>query len=491
MGSLQTKGMLWQNARDKKSRGRRENIKDILFLMVFLLCVLYSSFKATAVIAAIGIVLYFLNLFVVDSVFVWKYVPMFFSNAYYLLGVFFCDMMPVYLSELDATTHYTGAFQSLVLYNWFFFSFLRIIDYYVSMCITRRRVSVRAGGVNLTKLVNRYGGPLIFMLGLVMFLPIARRPAFAFGVTRFRYAKYYMPSILTKLTSVPTYLCPLVLCPLIQKYGMPMGKKLKKIAFIFIPYLAFLIWSGNKFGKLWTVFYSIAIPMVFAYSKNRIRGKDLMLPIGLGVVMICSVLGYHMMRGNSLSGAIEKLAWRTSAQGELWWGIFDLKKGIGLEIEKSLEEIKAIIESIITRGAVRHQGVYRLMEMLGDPKTVQNYLNLSVRYSSGGFELPYYYFSYFSFIILPLLICPLYALLTNRYISSILRGEFVSAIAALELLITFKSAAGQGDWYGFVSIESLFFIGLLVVTSLIHTAFYTYESSDGLKSHKPLDNRGL
>lgn len=436
---------------------------------VFLSCAFLNEYRFTAIVSAILITVYFIDLYRTDKVFLWKFAYVLFSSISYLVGEFVCDFFPTYLSELGIITHYTGAFSALALYYWIFYTVLRSVDKKISRQTTYKKVIYSFGGRRISNTVFKAGGVIIFIFGTILFLQVARNPSFSLGITRFVYAKENLSGLVSKLVYYPSYFCPLILYPLLKNNKESMPKKIIKVIVIYSPYVLFLIWAGHKFGSLWTLFTSIAIPIVFTRAESNndsISFKRTLFAGGILFGFYFVLLSFYTLRGTTVAEAMSGLAWRTSAQGELWWRMFDLNKNGPLRIEEFFEEIQSVFQSIVSQGSQRHYGVYRLMEMFGNPSVLARAGREGWRYSAGGFELPFYYFKYAAFIITPLFLTPFYSILSNNYIKSVLCGDFISGICILHLIHTFHSAALQGDWLNFTSIDSLVFISILVVIKL-------------------------
>ena len=467
MDNLQTAGLSFSASSDSRKVARI--IIDYLYGVVFLLCAFFYERKSSSVVSAVLILLYFIDLYRIDRVFVWKFAFVVFSSVSYLFGEFFCDLFPTYLSELGVITHYTGAFATLALYNWIFYTVLRLVDHRISKRMSFKKVNYSYGGKSVSNIVFKLGGIIIFLLGLGMFMTVARNPSFKIGLDRFAYRKEYLSQIIAKLIYYPSYLCPLIIIPILQNKKKLNSKIIIRVIAVYVPFILFLIWAGHKFGSFWTLLYSIAIPLVFAYTSNknkRISIKSILFIVVLLLLFVVILILFYTLRGLSFEEAFAMLTWRVSAQGELWWKMFDLEKNAPIRLDAFFEEIRYVFKAVTSRGAVRQYGVYRLMEMFGNPSVVERAYEEGWRYSAGGFELPFYFFKYAAFIIVPLIVAPIYSLLSNSYIKSVLSGDFITGICFLHFIHVFHSAVLQGDWMEFLTLDSLFFLMVLILISL-------------------------
>lgn len=433
-----------------------------------LFCVLLSEYRISAIISLVSIVTYFVFLYINDSIFIWKYVYLVFGSACYIVGAFVCDLIPTYLSEMNVTTHYNGSFTLLSLYYWIFYSFLRVIDSVMS----RRQgnhnqvVCYRVGKANVERKLMVGGGILIFVLGIAMLTPILNNPAFINGMGRFSYATYNMPHLLNRIAYYPIYLSPIIVGYYIQKYQRVVFKGLLQSVLYYLPYILFLIWAGHKFGSFWTLIYCFAIPLVFCYGSNRISKKAILFSIILVIGLFFLLIVFYMMRGLSFSQALNNLAWRTSAQGELWWSIYEYDAGGPIRLEAFGEELSAIWRSLISRGEIREYGVYRLMEMFGEPKTMSNYIGTGSRLSAGGFELAFYHFKGLFMLICPLIYAPLFSFITNKYLYAIVNGTVAKGVLYFIVLQAFHGAVLQGDWINFIALDTLFCVCILLLLEM-------------------------
>lgn len=451
-----------------KTRYCQNELAAYLGLGILLLsCVFLSRYRVTVLLSLTGIIAYFALLYFINNIFIWKYIFLLFGSIFYMAGVLFCDVAPIYLSELDTYTHYIGAFQSLALYYWCFFTILLVVDQRVAMHLKKNeKITLLIDHLSIEKTMYKIGAIVIFALGVMMFLPIVGMPAFRMRMGRFSYARDVMPHLLNRIAYYPIYLCPILIYPAITK-----GKKklLKQLAFLlltYFPYLMFLMWAGHKFGSYWTLFYSIVIPVVFVYGKKRASIKQVVMTFAVAMGAFGLLFLFYMSRGSNLHQTLFNISWRTSAQGELWWKMFDYTKDGTWHIKDIWRELSAIGKSLTSHGVIRKYGVYRMMDMFGEPSVVENYLSTSSRFSAGGFELPFYQIRYLSFLVLPLLYTPLYALLTNKYLKSVLTGSAISSVCFLLLLQTYHGAVMQGDWVSFLAIDAMLCEAILLIRFL-------------------------
>ena len=103
------------------------------------------------------------------------------------------------------------------------------------------------------------------------------------------------------------------------------------------------------------------------------------------------------------------------------------------------------------------------MDLLGNPAVVELYRAQNTRFSASGIELPFYFFGYFSFIIVPLITTPMVVGITNIYVKAIKNGYFFLAISSLKILYVLISSISQGDWYAFTSTSTVFFIIIFIM----------------------------
>ena len=118
-------------------------------------------------------------------------------------------------------------------------------------------------------------------------------------------------------------------------------------------------------------------------------------------------------------------------------------------------------QAIITEADIKKYGVYHLMSLLGRASIVESYSTIGTRFAASGMELSFYSFGFFGFLRL-LFVCPITAWFNNMYINSIKEKRAITAMISARIIMLFRPAFSQGDWYAFFSTVPFIFICMLV-----------------------------
>ncbi len=447
----------------------RFNINSYICGLILLTCVIWSEYSILSYISAITFIYYIFDTIIVkrDRLFL-KYINIVMFPVTFLIGTFICDNFSLWLGEVKENTFYSGAFCALSLYYWIYLTFIKIFDSF-SKEKYKKNVVIHLNNINIEKFAYKNGKIIIFLFGIALFLVVIRHPFFLSGLEhRFLYSQIYISRFLNIIRTFPILLSPLLTIPFLQKNNIEIKKIVNTFIFPYIPYMIFLFWTGNKFGEFWDLFCSIAIPIL---ANMNLSKKTIRYFIKYAIIFFCFfstiLITYYMAKGNNIVSSFLLLGDRIAIQGELWWKVFAFKDD-SFKFQQALMEVKYIWESIITDGISKKYGIYHLMDLLGNPAVVELYRAQNTRFSASGIELPFYFFGYFSFIIVPLITTPMVVGITNIYVKAIKNGYFFLAISSLKILYVLISSISQGDWYAFTSTSTVFFIIIFIFSIIIY-----------------------
>ena len=446
---------------------RNVRILEAILGIVIFLCMTLRAYKPTMFISATTFVMYiFVIIFLFNDKLLLKYLNSLISTTFLLVGVFVCDCINVWLAEIDATTYYCGAFNIIAFYHWIFFFTLRRIDPYFEKHTKRNITKVAIGNASITKTVIKYGGVLVFAFNMGLFLSVVRHPFFIYGVTnRFEYAQTYISRWQNLIRVFPPIFAPLVLVPVIDNARIRIGNIIRKVIIPYVPYILFLIWTGNKYGTYVELMVFILVPLLVT-NKFKIKTKAI-LGYGLlsiSVILILLFLYYHL-QGLSIASAAYQIYLRVACQGELWWKTIVTVETKGTNVNEFFKEISYQWQAIITEASVKEYGVYHLMNMFGRTSIVYQYSTIGTRYAASGMELPFYCFGYLA-LLRPILVGSITAWMNNMYINAVKENRVFTAIVSARIIMLFAPAFTQGDWYAFFSLVPSMFVCMLVFIEL-------------------------
>lgn len=453
----------------KLNRGLKITSKFAGLLLI--ICAVFRQYRVSSFIALCFFALYILNSIIVekDRLFL-KYLPVTFSALFFLVGTFICDNVNVWLGEINKTTYYVGAFNLLAVYYWALFTFLGIFDKKASGATKRKHTEIKVGATSITQNIYKYSPRLVFVMGSLLFLLVMKTPIFGGEfVNRFEYAQQNIGKVVNALRVFPTIMIPLLIEPYInKKKTVSFSNICKSVIVPYIPYILFLIWTGNKYGAFIEIIYLAVIPIISFVSINKKVIKNLLkyTPIFLFGLIFLLVL-YYYLAGNDFITTLQKIGIRIACQGELWWKSVALTDYHGVDMARINEELSFTLSSIKEEGISRNYGIYRLMKLLGAPAVVKLYMTQGTRFTAAGIELPFYSMGYLAFIIMPIIYAIIMTYFINVYANATREGRFVASVGSARLILVTLSAITQGDWYVYFSLIPMFFFGGLVLSQYI------------------------
>ena len=184
-----------------------------------------------------------------------KYLLFIISYTYHIISVFIVETSPTMLFNLRRMSYRNGAFVPLVFgYLLLFFTITLLESNSNSKLLNtggnRKSIGLKIGGEKLTDKTKIKILTFIMILFTVIIIARIRNLGFYSmnGIDRFEYRSIVFSNLDNKFY---TYILWFIPIPLLAKnIGM------KKRAFIFILiYIFYLLWIGDKFGSLFTLFY--------------------------------------------------------------------------------------------------------------------------------------------------------------------------------------------------------------------------------------------
>ncbi len=451
---------------------RNQVLITLMFGFAFLVLALLNTFKLSGILSFILFTIYLIIYCLQYKRLLMKYMFLLFGIVFYFIGNAICVFFEVYLVELGTTTYYNGSLSVFVFCYWIYLTLLSVFDWkFAPLCYkSSTQINYKfSGSLSLNGFWTKYGRPFVFILGLLMLISVFQSPAFLLNYNRFEYAKNNMSGFLYKIRTIPILLVPIIVASVIEDNKLRSAKsRILNIFVVYLPYILFALWIGNKFGIFWQLFYSLAIAFTIYINVEGIKNITLIRYVAVSTLgLSLLMLVFYIVRGNGIDAIIEKLFRRFSAQGEIWWTIFSDKENKIKGISGFIDEINDIIISITTKGRVKQYGVYKIMKLYGAPTYIERYFAIDMRFSAMGFELSYCFWGILSFLIFPLITVPPYVLIVNFYINAVVRKDFIEAFALLRVLFVYDCGVCQGDWYRFASKLDILIILLLLFSILV------------------------
>lgn len=440
--------------------------------VLLVVCACFRQHQASSYLSLMVVILYFLNsIFIEKDSIILKYLPITLAACFFLIGVFVCDNNEIWLGEIDMTTYYVGSFNLLALYYWIFFECLKWLDKFFMKFTRRNHLDIKIENVSITAFMYKYGGIIIFFMGTFLFISVIDKPIFIgqyFG--RFDYAMENISRILNVLRVFPAIFCPVLVSQLINgEIKFSIKNFLKKFFIPYIPYILFLIWTGNKYGAFIEIVYLFVIPIMSVIELNKSSIKEIFKytpAVFIGIIFL--LILYYVLIGNTITESLNLIKLRVACQGELWWKSIATKTNTGFNINISLisEELNLIFKSIVEEAANKDYGIYHLMNIFGAPAVVEYYSARGTRFTAAGIELPFCAIGYVSFLVMPIIYGILISYFVNVYANATKEKRVFASIAAARLVQVTFSAIQQGDWYVYFSTVPFGFLCIMIFSQI-------------------------
>ena len=440
-------------------RVKKYNVSIPLGIILFA-CLLFRDNTATCYISATALLLHVIFNLLCGDLFYIKYLWWFIASAFLVIGAFACEVASLWLAEIASLTHYNGSFNVIAFYYYVFFTILRLVDPYFNRKTKFNRTIIKWNYGSLTSAMVKYGGFLVFSIGAVLFLSVATHPFFQYGVeNRFEYAQTFISRWQNILRTFPPLLAPLTIIPFVSNYKINFHNIVRHVVIPYMPFLLFLIWTGNKYGAYIELLCIIMVPFLFLHKTNVRSGLQ------YGSIMFIVIVGllllYYHLKGLSLYESLYQIALRIAVQAELWWKTISNVNIHGSSFSEFGKEMTYQFDAIISEGASKQYGVYHLMTLLADQSIAGRYSLIGTRYSATGMELAFYCFGFGGFL-LPIIVCPIIAWVNNLYINSIMERRPLCALVTARIIMLILPAMAQGDFYSFFSTVQLMFVILFI-----------------------------
>lgn len=445
--------MIKINRKNRFKIERKKIIIDVIFLLIFIFCSIFSSKKIFSYISILFFIIYFLYLILFKQKFLIKYLSFVFIAIIAILGTAIIEFNNLYLVELKCYSEFAGSLPLLILSYWLLLIVCMYYDYNFAVETSEIKFNVINKKSNkILKILTIF--TLIIYLSL--FIKVAKNPAFLLGVDRFQYLKIHN---LSGIWSILTNISPILLIfPIIS---IIYGDKILGISTIFL-YIIYFIWIGNKFGPFFTL---ISIFLLVSYKNILKKGKKfivrciLITSIAFTIVLYFTVISVKL---TSNYNGITYLLQRGAQQGQLWWKIYDLYNE-DIHPFEFKNEINAIInnKSAVTENIGSNNGIYKAMYLCAPKKVIDFKLSTGSRYTEAGYAIIYYYFGAFGNIIFSLINGIIISLTINVFIKSINNKDYVKALIILRFFLIeriFLTMFVFNDLFDVVSILSYIYL---------------------------------
>lgn len=479
----------------KKKVTIRNTIPFITFFC-FLIMLLIFALRNTLNLDNLSLLIVFflmICLFYYKSQIFIKYVFSIFTCLFMIIGLYLCNKNGIYLYEIEKYSHYNGSFSIAVIYFIIYFVFLILFDSFFEKKFKYFYESEKNNNYNFFLI-------LMFLIELVSFMSVINKPSFLLNVDRFGYSKYFLNPIISKIQSIFICLSPALLLPFFKK-----NKKSKKqiifiILIILILFFLYGVWTGNKFGLFFNIFYLIFSPLAVLLGNkglkeneyrclkieenNLIKFKFNIIKIisFAFIILLVTIAPYYVLRNIEFSSGLLK---RTAQQGQLWWATYDLMHNNEKHISEISDEIEAIkiLDFSDSKNYNYSYGVYKIMKLVTPNYIYSNVINNGYRYSAQGIEISYYYFRYFGIIVHSILRAFFEALLVNLLIKYLFSKRLLEMIITSKFIIIFHSAFSQGDIYLLFSKSTIIMFMMLIFLEMMYKKKIKEENNENISHY--------
>lgn len=379
---------------------------------ILVLCVGFSSFKPTGVVALVAVLLSIVVAIKSNPHLVFKYLAVLFAVFANLAGCFVIEYNSMYLEEMSCYSGFSGSFPLLAFARWLFLFLLFVFDGRFEKVLPSSSYRGDSEHLRKSKVINSLTW-VVLATFVVMYIHVLPVPSFAMGLTRSAYAARYLNGLWNSLNGAASYL---MIIPLLA-----LRTNTKKVGVIAISiYLIYLFWVGNKFGAFFTVL--CALCLVYYPTLKRISPKQVFRSVLVIFVAFCMLICFTAFAHSFTSdkSSFDFLYERLSQQGQLWWKMYQLTGGVP-HPGSYIDEISSIASGGLVNigSADNNVGIYKVMYL-----TVPSYLaNASIvsgsRYTEAAYAVMYYYFGIVGLLIFSILMSLIVSFIQNKLIISI------------------------------------------------------------------------
>ena len=399
--------------------------------------------------------------------FLLKYFFCVFASTAVIVGCTMCEFSGTYLGELWEWSHYVGSLPLLCTQHVIFYLVLMFFDGMSKM----RMVNISPAHTSVNNFSDQsrtneylhYISILCVLVLLVMFLRIARNPAFILQMDRVEYEDQFhvKTGIFLQLANNASIL---VAFPMLDYFNG--HKRTGKVGMTL--YILYSLWNGNKFGPFMTFLGTFIIINYEQIQKIDRKKITKYVYVGLFAIMVL-VLVAGALAANMWGSIIDEyLTMRTAQQGQLWWKTYAITDRTHLD--EFDDELNGIFKPNDPRSNVG--------EMYGEYKNMylccNNSLYISWRlkggttYTSCGFACAYYYLMIPGVLIWAVFIAFLLSAFTNEILSAVKRRKYIRVVLLMKFLSNTQAMMSTFIFNGFFTPSS-------IITFLLLIADYCYE----------------
>ena len=418
----------------------------ILILILLILCSAFSNYRFSAFISIAGFGVFICWIVYRKAEFLFKYFPLVTGAGMFLIGVVVCDFTKTRLYEINDDAHFVGAVPFAVL--------LQVIFMIGLMAFEGKGVKQNISVIIKKKypVMCHYIAIVASLAFFVMFLRIARYPAFLLGYDRFQYAALVNSNTgIWRVIDSISY--ALIIFPLLDFVN---GHKITGIIGGG-AYVLYYLWNGNKFGPFFTlliVFFLVDYENIIKRDKKQIKRIVIIGILAVFVLVLLAAVIVAKTKGVSVNVYINN---RIGQQGQLWWKTYYLTGSPHFgEIQ---DEINGAIHgsSNIADNVNSNFGMYKIMYLCGEPSYIRYKLGAGSRFTEAGLAGAYYYGGKIGSIIYVLINALIMAKTLKAFLKAIKRRSYIE-MAILARLYTVERLSFSmflfNDYFDVISIIS-------------------------------------
>ena len=314
------------------------------------------------------------------------------------------------------------------------------------------------------------------MIFIVIFLRVARNPAFLLGYGRQEYDKLFHVNsgVFKYLASITPVI---VIFPIIDYYN---GHKTTGMLGI-VLYFLYYLWVGHKFGAFFvfiTTFIMARYDSIIKMSQKKLtKYIYVFVAVMLFIVFIAGSLFINVYGGNLQDYLFSRIA----GQGELWWKTFEVSKETHLdEFHHEVDGI-FIDNSVISNMTGANYGMYKIMYLCAKNSLVTSYLKGEVVFAESGYASAYYYFGVAGGVIFAVFNAFILAIARNAISRAFSRGTFVRLVVLIRVYNMIIGSMSTFHFHSFLKPTSI--LGWIII---IAGALYDRSVKKNIPEMKPI-----
>lgn len=438
---------------------RKDFMLRVSIVFVLFICTIFNEIPFFSYLSFAMFILFMYMLVVRSPFLLLKYPNFIISISGFILGCTLCEFSNVNLFELAEFAHYVGSLPLIITLYIIFLLSLAFLD---GLIQDYQSKLPEQNYSHKMKQIWHYASLLSVMIFIVLFLKVARNPAFVMGYDKASYQRLFNldSGVFKYLGSITPVILTFTIIDYYNGY-----KKTGMLGMVL--YILYYLWIGHKFGaffKFFTVFVMARYDSIIKMSQKKLtKYICVFVAVILCILPITGLLAINMSGGGILE---DYLLWRVTAQGQLWWKTFEVSKET--HMNEFHNEIDAIFidNSVISTQTNANYGMYKIMYLCGKDNYVKMRLQGGSVYTESGYASAYYYFGAAGGVIYAVFFAFLFAITRNAISRAIRRATLIRLVVFIRVFNLLFASMATFSFHSFVKPTSILGWVIIIVGAL-------------------------